>query len=146
MMTESDVGSCNRAGPCVPASTAGGGRGTGTSERPVLVSRFKRFKSARSSAAVWHRRSRSFSKALLMMCSNFGRALWIQTHGRGRSFVEDPVKDEGGSRSDEGRMACGHLIKHHAEAEQVGAGVEFFAPRLLRRHVRHRAHRHARTG
>jgi hypothetical protein len=36
------------------------------------VSRFNRFKSARSSAALWQRNSRSFSKALFKMTSNCG--------------------------------------------------------------------------
>ena len=40
--------------------------------RPESMSRFNRFKSARSSAADWQRRSRSFSKALLMISSRLG--------------------------------------------------------------------------
>jgi len=38
-------------------------------------------------------------------------------------------------------MACSS-----AKTEQVGAGIHLLPPRLLRRHVRHRAHRHARGG
>src|SRR5450759_4799517 len=37
---------------------------------PEVVSRFSRFKSARSSAADWQRMSRSFSRALLMIRSS----------------------------------------------------------------------------
>src|SRR5512133_3074861 len=37
---------------------------------PEVVSRIKRFRSARTSAALWYRTSRSFSKALLIMRSN----------------------------------------------------------------------------
>src|SRR5947209_5978442 len=36
---------------------------------PELVSRFRRFRSARISAALWQRTSRSFSRALLMVRS-----------------------------------------------------------------------------
>ena len=35
-----------------------------------------------------------------------------------------------------------HQVKHRAEAEQVCAGIEFFTPRLFRRHVIHGPHRH----
>src|ERR1700675_4592494 len=40
--------------------------------RDESVSRFNRFKSSRSSAAVWYRSSRSFSSALPMISSSFG--------------------------------------------------------------------------
>src|ERR1700690_1080800 len=40
--------------------------------RPELVSRRRRFRSARISAADWQRRSRSFSSALLITSSSFG--------------------------------------------------------------------------
>ena len=39
---------------------------------PDSISRFNRFRSALSSAALWHRSSRSFSSALLMIRSNSG--------------------------------------------------------------------------
>ncbi len=39
-----------------------------------------------------------------------------------------------------------HLVQHRAEAEQVRARVEFFAPRLLGGHVSHRTHGHAWAG
>ena len=40
-----------------------------------------------------------------------------------------------------GRRAGRHFVEHRAEGEQVGAGVEFFAAHLLRRHVGDRAER-----
>src|SRR5216683_8242407 len=42
-----------------------------TDVRDESIERFSRFRSARSSAAVWQRRSRSFSKALLIVSSSF---------------------------------------------------------------------------
>src|SRR5260370_32029705 len=34
----------------------------------------------------------------------------------------------------------GHFVQYRSEAEQVGSGVEWFAARLLRRHVGHGPH------
>src|SRR6202049_4149048 len=42
-----------------------------TDVRDESIERFCRFRSARSSAAVWQRKSRSFSKALLIVSSSF---------------------------------------------------------------------------
>ena len=46
----------------------------------------------------------------------------------------------------EGRTPGRHLVEDRAEREEVGPGIERLAPRLLRRHVVHRAHRRARVG
>src|SRR5205807_1783833 len=43
----------------------------GTAADLPELSRFSRFKSARSSLALWQRRSRSFSRAVLMISSSF---------------------------------------------------------------------------
>ena len=50
-------------------------------------------------------------------------------------------KMSAGSCPGKGGVARGHLVQHHAEAEQVRPRVDFFRPRLLRRHVGHRPHR-----
>jgi len=52
-----------------------------TDDRPESVSRFSRFRSARNSAAVWQRSSRSFSSALLMISSNLGGKLGLSLSG-----------------------------------------------------------------
>src|SRR6516225_10121853 len=49
--------------PCTASATTGG-------VRPDPVSRLVRLRSVRTSDALWHRISRSFSSSLLMMCSN----------------------------------------------------------------------------
>ena len=46
----------------------------------------------------------------------------------------------------EGFLPGGHFIEHHAEGKQVGAGIELFAARLLRRHVNRGAGNHAHRG
>ena len=51
------------------------------------------------------------------------------------------MKDHGARGSAEGRAPRRHFIQHGTEAEQVGAPVQPFAPRLFRGHVRHAAHR-----
>src|SRR5208283_4980822 len=52
--------------------------------RPEPVSRLRRFKSVRMSEACWYRRSRSFSMALMMSCSNStGRLLLRRTAAAG---------------------------------------------------------------
>ena len=39
-----------------------------------------------------------------------------------------------------GSVPVGHLVKHGAKGEKIGASVQFLAAHLLRRHVGHRAH------
>src|SRR5438552_13952467 len=64
-----------------------------TFTRPELVSRFRRFKSARISAALWYRSSRSFSRALQVTCSNsIGRLLFSRTGATG-FLVENTVEN-----------------------------------------------------
>ena len=61
-------------------------------------------------------------------------------------LVEDGI--EGGSRSCtlKGQSSRSHFVEHNAEREQIGAGVEFFAKRLLGRHIGHRTQSCARDG
>ena len=60
--------------------------------------------------------------------------------------MQQRIEDHRRSVSAERHASRGHLIKYGAEREQVGAGVEFFAPGLLGRHVGHRAYRGSRAG
>jgi hypothetical protein len=49
-------------------------------------------------------------------------------------------------RAHEWRAARDHLVKHHAEAEGVGARIHLLAPRLLRRHIARRSYHHPDLG
>ena len=60
--------------------------------------------------------------------------------------MQDGVKNGSAGVALEGQNPRGHLIKHHAEGKKIGAGIEFFAQRLLGRHISHRAHGAARAG
>ena len=68
-----------------------------------------------------------------------------RTARRGR-FFQDGVEDYRGRRSAKRNRAGGHFIQHRAETKKIAAHVEGFAARLLRRHVRHRAHGRAGAG
>src|SRR5215472_18785092 len=61
-----------------PAVATGGATGN----FPELVSRLRRFRSARISAALWQRTSRSFSSALLMIRSSSGGTSGLIRLGR----------------------------------------------------------------
>ena len=81
-----------------------------------------------------------------MIRSNSGRQVRPQLR-RGRCrMVQDGDEGQRHRVALERRPRRGHLIEQHAEGKQVRAHVEIFAARLLRRHVRHRAHGGARTG
>ena len=45
-----------------------------------------------------------------------------------------------------GSASSRHLVQHGAEGKQIGAGIEFLAARLLRRHVGHGSDSGAGTG
>ena len=64
---------------------------------------------------------------------------------RGRA-VEDSLENNGIGAAGKRLPAGGHFVEHRAKAEQVGAGIERLAPRLLRTHVRRRAQRHTGLG
>src|SRR5256885_3338883 len=54
---------------------------------PEVISRFRRFRSARISAALWQRTSRSFSRALLIILSRSrGSSGCIRVRGAGGLF------------------------------------------------------------
>ena len=73
---------------------------------------------------------------------NWGFSLLAAT---GRS-IQDGVVDERRRAPRKGLSTGRHPVKHRAEAEQVRAGINLLAPRLLGRHVIHGAHRHPRLG
>ena len=50
------------------------------------------------------------------------------------------MKQNGRGIALEGEISRGHLIKHHAQGEQIGTGIQFLSPRLLGRHVGHGSH------
>ena len=74
------------------------------------------------------------------------RQVGVEARGRSGRAVQNGVVDNGCSRARERLSARGHLVEHGAKAEQVRARVELLASCLFGRHVRYRAHRHARTG
>ena len=81
------------------------------------MSRFKRFRSARSSAALWQRSSRSFSRALFRMVSSWGgRPGFNWDDGVGTLFrIASKMTAE---VVPEKRLSPGrHFIEHDAERE-----------------------------
>src|ERR1700722_1177213 len=61
----------------------------------------------------------------------FRRKIGIQGAGRNGRAVEDRIEYYGGSIAGERSLPRSHFIKDGAEAEKIGAGVEFFAAGLL---------------
>ena len=60
--------------------------------------------------------------------------------------MQDAVEDHRGGGSSEGQSAGGHFVEHDTQRKQIGAGVEFFAAGLFRRHVGDGAHGTAGAG
>ena len=60
--------------------------------------------------------------------------------------MEDGIEDDRGRASGERLPPRGHLVEHQPEREQIRAGVQVVAARLLGRHVGNRAERDARAG
>ena len=113
--------------------------------RPESRSRLRRFRSARSSAAVWDRRSRILLERLVqnaLQREGQARIELLRRRGRG---VEDAVEDERRGRGGEGRDARRHFVEHDAQREQVRPRVQLLAPGLFGRHVQGRAHGAARA-
>ena len=110
------------------------------------MERLRRLRSARSSAAVWQRMSRSFSRALLMISSSLGGSSGTRRMAAVGWRLRIASVIDGGSFSAEGQNAGGHFVEHDAEGKKIGAAVEFFAAQLLGRHVGHGADRGAGTG
>src|SRR5216684_2405834 len=95
-----------------------------TAVRDESIDRFNRFRSARNSAAVWQRRSRSFSKALLIVSSSFtgssglSRVAVVGARLRIASVITAEVSPRNGY------SGC-HFVKHHPKREQIGSPVQF---------------------
>ena len=68
----------------------------------------------------------------------------VQPDRRRGRLVDDGIGDRSRAVAREWQDARGHLIEDDAEAEEVGARVQLFAQRLLRRHVGDRSHRRPR--
>ena len=65
------------------------------------------------------------------------RHVGIQPHRQHRRTVQDGFEDDRRGVSAERQRAGRHLVQHRAKGEQVGAGVQVLASRLLGRHVSH---------
>ena len=65
---------------------------------------------------------------------------------RHRIAFQDGVEDYRRGVARKRQLSGGHLINHSPQREKIGAGIELFAPSLLRRHVRDSADRAARVG
>ena len=63
-----------------------------------------------------------------------------------RGLVDDLVEHRRCGVSREGLPAAEALVEHHPHGEEVAAGIGLAGPDVLRRHVAHRAHHHARRG
>ena len=81
-----------------------------------------------------------------MMRCEFGRQIRIRPRRRRGRAAQNGIEDHGRGVSAERHAPGGHLIEDGAEREQIGAGIEFLAARLLGRHVGHRAHCRSRAG
>ena len=64
---------------------------------------------------------------------------YIQIPWRNRVLMNNLVNNGGHVLAHKRFFAGGHLVKHHAQAEEVGAAVQGLAFYLLRRHVIGRA-------
>src|SRR6516165_11154566 len=64
-----------------------------------------------------------------------GRQIGIQSNGRNWSAIEDRLENQSRALPSEGQRSGRHLIQHSAKRKQIGAGVQFLRPHLLRRHV-----------
>src|SRR2546427_13061124 len=69
-----------------------GGETLPTGTFPEVVSRFRRRRSARSSAALWERTARSFSSALFMIRSSSRGIFRLSRNGVGRGLFRIGIK------------------------------------------------------
>ncbi len=78
----------------------------------------------------------------MMRSSSGGTSGFSRTTGVGR--VQNGFEDDRRTLATEGQHPCCHFVQHSAKGEQIATRIQFFRPRLLRRHIRYRAER--RTG
>ena len=64
-----------------------------------------------------------------------GRNIWVQPDGRDRNLVKNRVEQVRRRVTAEGQRASSHFVQNGSEREQIGAGIEILAARLLGRHV-----------
>src|ERR1700747_245007 len=64
-----------------------------------------------------------------------GQQIGIQSNGRNWSAIEDRLENQSRALPSEGQRSGRHLIQHSAKRKEIGAGVHFLRPHLLRRHV-----------
>src|SRR6267378_7849378 len=75
-----------------------------------------------------------------------GRQVWIETHRRQRRFVKNRIEHGRRRFPAKGKLSGGHLVKHDAEREEIGARIQILAESLFGGHVGNGAKRGARTG
>ena len=81
----------------------------------------------------------------MMSSSLGGTSGFNRTAGTGARFrMASKMTAELSPRN--GKSPGRHLVQHRSKREQIGARVQFFRPRLLRRHVGDRAERRPGTG
>src|SRR5271169_1205095 len=70
----------------------------------------------------------------------------IYAEGGYRSAFQNCVEDDAGGISPKREKPCRHLVQDGPEREQIGSGIQFLSPDLLRRHVSDSAQRGAGAG
>ena len=119
---------------------------TGTASEEVFMA--DHWKSSRSatSRALWKRSAGDLASSRSMTsASQLGRVR-VQLADRPVRLVRQPLEDRQRRLGLERRLAGTQLVQQDAEAEQVGAGVQVLAARLLRGHVQRRAGHQAGPG
>ena len=86
-------------------------------------------------AVGWSLRQALFDDPL-----QFHRHAGTQRCHRFGLFVEDRIQNRLVIVALERQLACDHLVQHHSQRPDIGARVDRVSQRLLRRHVRCRAH------
>src|ERR1700683_5090811 len=76
-----DVAAPDTGAAATPETETAAGWEMPVAVRPESLSRFSRLRSARNSAALWQRRSRSFSSTFATISSNFGGRLGFTCEG-----------------------------------------------------------------
>ena len=114
--------------------------------RPLSVSRFRRCRSARMSAAVLVTQIAIFFQRLVDDVFELRWQVRIQPDRRDRRAIENRLEDQRRSVAAKWKLTGGHLVQHDAEGKQIRTRIEFFSLRLLRRHVGDGAQRRPGAG
>ncbi len=70
----------------------------------------------------------------------------VETTRRNRLLVQDRVQRGNHVASSKRLLTGRHFVKHDSEREQIAPRIQFFAARLLRRHVNRSSRNHAHRG